>query len=963
MLAGPDVDLRPNPAVPLAPLVLESVQQAFEANALKFPRRDALVTSWGVWTYGELDQLSGALAGLLRSRGVEPGQVVALIADRNPILVIAMIAVLRAGAAFAIVNEAYPDARVEKCLRVSAAGLSLLIGTAQRFDATLGREHSRLLLPTDRGEFLRLVAGHAPPSPSEVRSETTAYLMFTSGSTGEPKCVATGHAPLPHFIQWQKTTFALDRDDRFSMLSGLSHDPFLRDVFTPLSIGASLHLPQSSTLLDPMALYAWLQASRITVAHLTPPLGRIVAAGKTDQPLESLSWWFWGGDTLHPSLVRELEPIAPRARHVNFYGTTETPQAVGFYEVDSLKGVGRIPIGRGIRDFELLVLREGGALASIGEIGELAVRSRYLSQGYFRDAATNKDKYRVNPQTREAGDRLYRTGDLAMFLPDGLVELHGRADDQVKVRGFRVELGEVSAALLRTGLIREATVLGRTAASGDLQIAAYVVAADGAVTTPSTINERLKLELPVHMRPTTYLILPKLPLLPNGKVDRQALLALPLAVTHDEAPAGNARERELAKSWAQVLGLPTVGIDESFYELGGDSLTAVRVMLSMRSLGLDEATCRQILEGRTIAEIARGGAVRARPNKEVQRRLAINMMRGVLTTLVVVSHWLDGLARRVPPLLKLEMLANPILSWSTPGFAMVFGMALAQIHLPLYQSSPARVRILLVRSGLLLGAGVLLLAVDHYLLQLLNLGDAPTPVVTQHPYLTLFDGVLTYYALALLSAPLWFRVLSGPGSFPKAIVIGVALIAIYRYLVGFEYPPGSLAQLSVGLGKFSYINLSGGAFLGMALGTSLKSRSEVPIVYLWLGLGLTVAGGLLSFVDNPIGFFGMSNVIEVWKWLYYTGLMLVSLYWLDHRLSHASEAFQRASHWLAVVGQLAFPIVLLDYLSRDMGHFGNYVGRPALRIMIPLVLFVGAATFLVRKTHRLYYGSSSPKAA
>src|SRR5262249_28907581 len=249
--------------------------------------------------------------------------------------VCAMLAVLKAGASFTVVDDAYPAARIHTCLEMAGARRVLLLGSAQRRSGTsvplgIPRTH----LSTSHGEMAVLVAEYRETTPRAATADSIAYLTFTSGSTGTPKCVATGHAPLPHFVGWHQATFGLGPDDHFSLLSGISHDPLLRDIFTPLSIGATLHVPDQGLLSDPEALFPWLGSEGITVCRLTPALGQIILAGAPDERLPRLRWLFWGGDVLRSALVTAFLATAPHARQVNFYGTAETPQAVGYLCID-----------------------------------------------------------------------------------------------------------------------------------------------------------------------------------------------------------------------------------------------------------------------------------------------------------------------------------------------------------------------------------------------------------------------------------------------------------------------------------------------------------------------------------------------------------------------------------------------------------------------------------------------------
>ena len=272
-----------------------------------------------------------------------------------------------------------------------------------------------------------------------------AYVAFTSGSTGAPLGIRSSHAPVSHFLAWHIATFGLRSGDRFSLLSGIAHDPVLRDIFTPLSLGASLHVPAPDVRESPEALARWLAGERITVAHLTPPLAQLVLADEEETQFASLRRPFFGGDRLDLRNRRALRRRAPDCRFVNFYGTTETPQAMSFHAVDPGEIEARAPearfrIGRGIDGVQILV-QNGERLCGIGEPGEICVRTPYLSDGYLEDER-NAGRFGDSD-----GVRCYRTGDLGIYDPDGRVEILGRNDAQAKIRGYRVEPREIEAVL------------------------------------------------------------------------------------------------------------------------------------------------------------------------------------------------------------------------------------------------------------------------------------------------------------------------------------------------------------------------------------------------------------------------------------------------------------------------------------------------------------------------------------
>ncbi|HEX5657291.1 MAG TPA: amino acid adenylation domain-containing protein, partial [Polyangiales bacterium] len=531
------------------------IHDRFLVQAQRTPDALALESVHGACSYRELEQVSRALACSLAERGVGPGQTVAVYAERGPALVFCLLAVLRTGAAFVVLDAAYPIARLLACAQQVHPRLLLVAGelaVPAAFELPVARVPSTV--SAARALLAAFLEAEAPTLHAPL-----AYYSFTSGSTGAPKGIATSHAPLPHFVDWHVEHGALDAADRFSMLSGLGHDPLLRDVFTPLSIGAALCIPTQATLFDAEALFAWFEQQRITIAHLTPAFGQILLAGGT-RTLPSLRRMYWGGDVLTRSLLRAIRRIAPHAAHTNFYGATETPQAMAYFELEpELEGDAPIPLGRGITDAQLLVLDAQQRRCAPGELGELWICSPYLSDGYLDDAQTAARFVTL------AEGRGYRTGDLGRYLESGDVLFAGRRDDQLKLRGFRVEPAEIVGALERVPGVERAVVK-----LIEQQLIAYVQ--HGTAAAPSQLREQLLAELPSYMVPQSFVLMAAFPLLPNGKVDLQAL---PVPQRAGGRGPRNEAERQLALIWTELLGLDEVSIDKSVLELGGDSLSAI----------------------------------------------------------------------------------------------------------------------------------------------------------------------------------------------------------------------------------------------------------------------------------------------------------------------------------------------------------------------------------------------------
>ena len=568
-------DLRPNPTLSLDYRAKQPIHQAFLQQAQRCPDAIAIVTSHITCSYTQLAQISqGMAAHLLENTGSSTDRVL-IVADRCAALVYAMLGCLRAGLAFSVADAAYPAARIQQLVNTLAPAVILRCGQA----TVEAGQPLAVTVPEAPTEALHAFPRHTATLPV-VNPEQSAYITFTSGSTGEPKGIVTHHAPLVHFVDWHVRQHGFTQADTFSLLSGLGHDPVYRDVFTPLSLGATIACPAQSCLTDPARLANWIHQQGVSVIHLTPPLGKLIETGAqmNGQQFEQLRYLFWGGDALSPALYQRIQAIAPHAANVNFYGTTETPQAMAFHTLDPGADNTRVPLGKGIADAQLLVVNPANQLASEGETGEILIRSPYLSQGYWGDPALTEAKFIANPFTADAADRCYRTGDLGTYLADGSASFLGRADSQVKIRGHRIELAEIENAISRHPHIGQCVVMANRD-SASTRLVAYCV-----LRQPCSADELRQVvagQLPDYMVPALFVFLEAIPLTPNGKVDKRAL---PAPFDDKASPPLSPLAEKLSTAWARILQVPRLDARLSFIELGGDSLSFVQASQVLEAL-------------------------------------------------------------------------------------------------------------------------------------------------------------------------------------------------------------------------------------------------------------------------------------------------------------------------------------------------------------------------------------------
>ncbi len=622
LVALESVAALPDPRLPLPTSPWPGpVHQRLSLHAARSPEREAVADGRGeVWTYGELEARSNQLAHRLRQAGVGREDVVAVYAHRSASLVWAVLGTLKAGAAFLILDPAYPAARLAEYVEIARPVAWLAVRGAGEPPAPVEEALAALVLrlrlelpPRSEAATTELAAtelAEYPTTPPAVAvgPDDLACVGFTSGSTGRPKGVAGRQGPLSHFLPWWQERFELGSEDRFSMLSALSHDPLQRDILTPVWLGASLRIPDPERIGEPGWLTGWVARERLTVLHLTPAMLELVVGDETEPRLPALRRAFVVGDLLRRSEVARLQRIAPALVCINLYGSTESQRSISF-SVVSRPGEGpagreALPLGRGIGEVELVVLNAVGGLAGIGEVGEVYIRSRQLARGYLGDAELTAQRFLANP-FRPAGadpeDRLYRTGDLGRYRPDGEVEFAGRADQQVKIRGFRIEPGDIEAALRRHPAVHECVVVVR--GEGEKRLVAYLAPAAGAAPARE-LRAFLAERLPDYMIPSAFVWLDALPMTHTGKLDRRALPE-PAAAAAESAAPRTPVEELLAGIWLELLGeARPIGVHDNFFDLGGHSLLATRVLSRIRgALGV-EVPLRALFEGPTIAGLA-----------------------------------------------------------------------------------------------------------------------------------------------------------------------------------------------------------------------------------------------------------------------------------------------------------------------------------------------------------------------
>ncbi|HEX2079483.1 MAG TPA: amino acid adenylation domain-containing protein [Longimicrobium sp.] len=581
----------------------ETIHAAFARVAERHPARAALSWEGGTMTYGELHARSSAIARRLREMGVRPEEPVALVMERSPELVAAVLGILKAGGAYVPVNPREPQGRVEWML----ADCGARVVAAQQGLAALLPPDGRRTLFVD-AEWASLCGRPGGDPLAGADPDGAAYVIYTSGSTGRPKGVVVPHRAVLRLVT-DPDYARFGPDDVFLQLAPAAFDASTLELWAPLLNGGRLaiHPPQLPTM---EGLGAFLARHGVTAAWLTAGLfHQMVDAGLDG--LAGLTQLLAGGDVLSVPHVRRVLEAHPRLRLVNGYGPTENTTFSCCHRVHADDAErASIPIGRPIAGSTAYVLDAQLRPVPVDVPGELYVGGEGVARGYLRAPALTAARYVPHPFSATPGARLYRTGDRARWRPDGVLEFLGRIDQQVKIRGYRIEPGEVEAVLQRQACVAAAVVQVREDAPGDRRLVAYVVPAPGEAGDEAGPGPRIRAflqeQLPAYMVPAAIVVLDALPLTPNGKVDRRALPA-PAPQRAEEAAAEPRTEveRALAGVWAEVLRLERVYLNDNFFDLGGHSLMATQVVTRVReALGVELPLAR-VFAAPTLAQLAR----------------------------------------------------------------------------------------------------------------------------------------------------------------------------------------------------------------------------------------------------------------------------------------------------------------------------------------------------------------------
>ncbi|TWF42514.1 amino acid adenylation domain-containing protein [Chitinophaga polysaccharea] len=575
-----------------------TLAQLMEAQVRQHPSRIAVSWSGGAYTYEELNTRANQLGAMLRALGAGPDQVVGILAERSPEMLVAILAVVKSGAAYLPIDPAYPADRIQFMLEDS--GCSYLL-KQQQFP-TPGIEGNITVLNINNAALYKGVGADLPlvNTPADL-----AYIIYTSGSTGKPKGVMIEQHALVNRLCWMQSKYPLNSTDKILQKTPFTFDVSVWELFWWLFTGAGVHLLSAGAEKFPDQIVEEIAANEVTVMHFVPSMLTAfldyVAGAGCEASLQSLRQVFASGEALSASAVKAFNRLLPGCALSNLYGPTEATIDVSYYDCPKTDVPDNIPIGKPIDNLQLYITDRYQQLQPIGVPGELCIGGKGLARGYLNRPTLTAERFVRVPWSDSS---VYRTGDLARWLPDGNIEYLGRIDSQVKIRGYRIELGEIEEVLLQYEDVSQCAVIAKPTAGDALQLHAYIV--PQGMFNRERIYEYLKQRLPAYMIPPFLVEMTALPLTGSGKLDRKALPEMEARSQSRQQPARprNSIELQLQTIWKELLGVAEIGIHDNIFEWGGHSLMAMRAIGAINTATGANAVIRDVFAHTTIAQFA-----------------------------------------------------------------------------------------------------------------------------------------------------------------------------------------------------------------------------------------------------------------------------------------------------------------------------------------------------------------------
>ncbi len=578
------------------------LHELFVEQVKRSPDAVAVVFEGAYTTYRDLNDRANRLAHYLQSLGVKSETRVGICMERSLEMVVGVLGVLKAGAAYLPLEPDYPPERLS--YMTSDSAVSIMI-TSEPLKKIFGASDLRYISMDTDWPAIQAFPSHNPDS--SVLPSSLAYMIYTSGSTGRPKGAMIMHQSAVNLLCWIQEAYPMGVDDAIIQKSPFSFDASIWEFYSPLLAGARLVLASPGGQLDPSYLIKTIRSENVTHMITSPSFLRVLVNTTDFDLCKSLRWIFTAGETISPDLAREIKS-ATKADLINIYGPTEVTVVSTHHLIDSRSLDCRsIPIGRPVSNLRAYILDKNLNLLPTGLVGDLYFGGVGLARGYHNLPDLTADRFLPDPFCSAPNSRIYKTGDLASYLPDGSIEFHGRMDHQVKIRGFRVELTEIEHALRRCAGVKEAVVTTKEAREGDLLLIAYLVARDHFKLDTSSLRSELASILPQHMMPNSFVIMESLPLSPNGKID---VKNLPLpenikspAIDQDNQ-AKSLLEHELIKIWENIFQRTGIGRNDNFFELGGHSIQAMQLAADIDKLLNKKIPISTLFQSPTIASFA-----------------------------------------------------------------------------------------------------------------------------------------------------------------------------------------------------------------------------------------------------------------------------------------------------------------------------------------------------------------------
>ena len=558
------------------------IHQLFEYRAESQPDAIALVFGDQQLSYQELNRKSNQLAYHLMEEGLKPDGLIGLCLERSFDMVVAMLAVLKAGCAYVPLDPDYPKARLNFMLNDTSPNIVL---TQERHRDKV-KDAEGVIICLDSSNSISLLKQHSTENPCAknlgLSPLNLAYVIYTSGSTGAPKGVMIEHGSLVNRIEWMYRQYGCDSSDVVLHKTPFSFDVSVWEIFLPLTSGAIIVLARPGGHKDPIYLSNIINEKCVTKVHFIPTMFNVVLSSTRLSECKTLRQVFCSGESLLPNHVEEFYRQGISAELHNLYGPTEASIDVSYWkcsEEDAKRS--NVPIGRPIANTQFYILDQHLNIVPPGGIGDLYIGGVGLARGYLNQRELTAERFIPNLYSGDPKARLYKTGDLCRYLSDGNIEFMGRSDHQIKIRGFRVELGEIESVLLKHPTIRDAVVLSKEFNEAESRLVAYIVANEDIEI--GELRGYLEQHLPDYMLPSTFLILPELPLTPSGKVDGKVLLTMELNRSGESPVEMSLLQNEVHRIWRQVLEHEDFSVEDDLFKVGGDSLAAVQIFLAINS--------------------------------------------------------------------------------------------------------------------------------------------------------------------------------------------------------------------------------------------------------------------------------------------------------------------------------------------------------------------------------------------